>query len=275
VTKKEEIIDALKKCAEKLGHVPCADEFRKATGLNKYQIRTKFGSYVKLLREAGLEVSGYGRMAEMRGLFLDWAGIVRSLKKIPTIAEYDLHSKYSVRPLTGRFKGWKLVAAGMRDYAVQEGLEGEFRDVMDAILDHLQPTGKDKIFNKTSGSTSKPTIMANQLVYGPPLSYGPMAYAPVNENGVLLLFGAFARDLGFSILHVQPGFPDCEAMREIEPGRWQRVRIEIEYQSRNFIPHGHPISGCEVIVCWEHNWPDCPLEVIELKKVMENWQKAK
>ena len=57
-------------------------------------------------------------------------------------------------------------------------------------------------------------------------------------------------------------------MREIAPGRWQRVRIEFEYLNRNFLAHMHPLSGCELIVCWEHNWPDCPLEVIELKKVL-------
>jgi hypothetical protein len=28
--------------------------------------------------------------------------------------------------------------------------------------------------------------------------------------------------------------------------------------------------GAEIIVCWEHNWPECPegIEVIELSKVV-------
>jgi len=26
-------------------------------------------------------------------------------------------------------------------------------------------------------------------------------------------------------------------------------------------------DGCDGIVCWKHNWKECPLEVIELKKV--------
>ncbi len=41
-------------------------------------------------------------------------------------------------------------------------------------------------------------------------------------------------------------------------GTLERVRIEFEYQSRNFHTHGHPVDGCDVIVCWEHNWPDLP-----------------
>jgi hypothetical protein len=78
-----------------------------------------------------------------------------------------------------------------------------------------------------------------------------------------------AEELGFAVLRIQPGFPDCEAMREIKPGVWQRVRIEFEFESRNFVAHEHRVDGCEIIVCWNHNWEACPLEVIELRKVFE------
>jgi hypothetical protein len=32
----------------------------------------------------------------------------------------------------------------------------------------------------------------------------------------------------------------------------------------------HPAAHCDLIVCWKHNWPECPLEVLELRKVIEN-----
>jgi hypothetical protein len=50
----------------------------------------------------------------------------------------------------------------------------------------------------------------------------------------------------------------------------QRVRIEFEFESRSFVKHRHPHNGCDLIVCWAHNWPQCPpnLEVIELNKVL-------
>ena len=69
-------------------------------------------------------------------------------------------------------------------------------------------------------------------------------------------------------LRFQPGFPDCEALREVARGVWQRVRIEFEFESRNFLRHRHKPNGCELIVCWKHNWKECPkgLEVIELRK---------
>jgi hypothetical protein len=70
---------------------------------------------------------------------------------------------------------------------------------------------------------------------------------------------------------VHSGFPDCEAIRRVAPDRWQRVLIEFEYESRNFRDHGHPSAARDIIVCWRHNWPDCPkhLEVLELSRVVQ------
>jgi hypothetical protein len=75
-----------------------------------------------------------------------------------------------------------------------------------------------------------------------------------------------AKELGYMVETVQSGFPDCEAKRQTAPNRWQRVNIEFEFESRNFRDHGHPLSGCDVIVCWHHNWPDRPdhIEILEL-----------
>ncbi len=51
-----------------------------------------------------------------------------------------------------------------------------------------------------------------------------------------------------------------------------RGHIEFEFESRNFRDHGHPASGCDVIVCWRHNWTECPqgIEVVELSSVIQS-----
>ena len=67
---------------------------------------------------------------------------------------------------------------------------------------------------------------------------------------------------------IQAAFPDCEAFGVVAPGRLQRIKIEFEQESRNFLKHGHNVNDCDMIVCWEHNWPECPLEVLELKREM-------
>jgi hypothetical protein len=78
-----------------------------------------------------------------------------------------------------------------------------------------------------------------------------------------------AGEIGYFVEAVQTGFPDCEAKRQVSNGKWQRVRIEFEFESRNFRDHGHDSNGCDVIICWRHNWPECPLEVVELQSMLK------
>ncbi len=100
---------------------------------------------------------------------------------------------------------------------------------------------------------------------GRPLQFRTLLHAPVTELGVIYLFGMLADELGFLVEQLQPSFPDCIALRQIGPEHWERVRIEFELESRNFKTHRHPVDDCDLIVCWRHNWPDCPLEVVELQ----------
>jgi predicted RNA-binding protein with PUA-like domain len=75
-----------------------------------------------------------------------------------------------------------------------------------------------------------------------------------------------AERMGFVVHRLQAEFPDCEAIRQVGEDKWQKVRIEFEYESRNFLKHMHAASECDLIVCWRNNWPECPLEVVELRK---------
>jgi len=108
--------------------------------------------------------------------------------------------------------------------------------------------------------------------YGAPIDFRGLRHAPLNEQGVVYVFALVARDIGFTVEAIGTSFPDCEAKRQIDRRgeRWQRVRIEFEYLSSDFKKHGHPIEGCDLIVCWKHDWPECPLEVIELSEVIKS-----
>lgn len=112
--------------------------------------------------------------------------------------------------------------------------------------------------------------------YGNPIDFRGLRHEPVNEQRVVFLFGMVARELGYMVEAVQAGFPDCEAKRQVEPGKWQRVRIEFEFDSRTFRDHGHPPEGCDVVVCWRHNWPECPadLEVLELRSIIKSLSRS-
>jgi len=49
-----------------------------------------------------------------------------------------------------------------------------------------------------------------------PLLHPVMLFAPTNEAGVMVLFAAMARELGYAITRVQAECPDCEAVRTVD-----------------------------------------------------------
>jgi Homing endonuclease associated repeat len=234
-----------------------------------------------VLEACGLERGGSGYVVELEQLFEDWAAVVRKLGRAPTMIDYSLHGRYSTRPLVRHFGGWPHVPAGMLEYGRAQKLESDWKDVLDVVAKHLMerpdlPRASRRKLMRTPGRTLRPNITLRSIIeadepfYGEPMAETPMVFCPTNEAGVAVLFGAMAKDLGFRITRVQNGFPDCEAMIEVEPGRWQRKLIEFENESRNFLSHGHKAAGCNMIVCWSHNWPECPLEVVELRSAVNN-----
>jgi len=109
---------------------------------------------------------------------------------------------------------------------------------------------------------NKPTPRTNEPFYGDPIHCCEMAHAPVNEQGVVLLFGMLAKKLNFRIEMVRTGYPDCEAKRKGPDGKWRRLRIEFEFKTSRF---NHDPAGCDLIVCWEDDANPTNLEVLELK----------
>jgi hypothetical protein len=265
---REEIIAAVKDCAAELGHAPNLAEFRTLTRISKNQIRKNFGTFTQMMAASEVERHGSGWVVDLKSLFVDWAGIVRRTGKVPTMSDYELESKYSVRPLQRRFTAWGNVPAGMLEYVRQEGLEGEWKDVVEVTQTYVQGTAKR---TRTSGTPkvlpARPRITTDRPIYGDPM-HAPLNCAPTNENGVIFAFGTVAKELGYSVNRIQAAFPDCEALRKVGPNRWEPLKIEFENESRNFLTHMHSIDGADLIVCWTHNWPECPLEVVELKSVI-------
>ncbi|HZI55776.1 MAG TPA: hypothetical protein VFF39_03320, partial [Verrucomicrobiae bacterium] len=262
---REEVLSAIRECEEKLGHPPSLVELRHHTGVEERHVRKHFLRYQRALAECGMMREGPGYRVTEDALFKDWAELARRLGKVPNINEYDMYSRYSHRPLVSRFGNWRQVPMGMLGLAEENGWEVEWKDVVDVARAHLKRVGEPARTFKQHSTPNELGIFPDRPIYGPLVSPVPLAHGPVNEMGVVFLFGALALKLGFVVTRIQPEFPDCEAMWEIRPGIWQRVRIEFEYESRNFVAHLHNIEDCDVIVCWEHTWRDCPLQVVELK----------
>ena len=113
---------------------------------------------------------------------------------------------------------------------------------------------------------------ARKNIVGEPINFGGLLHAPVNEQGVVLLFGMLAEKLGFRVQLVRQGYPDCKAARRIGDGRYEEVNIEFEFRSSGFKSHLKEEVKTDVIVCWVHDWKNCPpsIQILELRSVIQS-----
>ena len=272
---RQEVMSTIMECAGKLGHTPSQAELMKTSTVSQRQIVKQFGTYTRALRACNLERQGGGNKLAMDALFSDWATVVRTLKKIPSKAEFEHLAKHSNTPLKTRFGSWGQVPRCLKRYIEDQGRTEECQDLLE-IIDQYErgqderDWGPSPVYDPSHATINQPRMIRNRPVYGPLLRPYPLIHGPMNEAGVIYLFGTQSERLGFVVTRIQSEFPDCEAMRLVNEDRWQRVWIEFEYESRNFLKHMHEASGCDIIVCWRHNWPDCPegIEVVELSRMV-------
>ena len=92
-------------------------------------------------------------------------------------------------------------------------------------------------------------------------------FAPRSEQEVVALFGLMLPRLNrrFLINEVREQFPDCQAWEINGSAERKLVRIEFELRASNFATHKHNERGCDLIVCWEDDWPNCKIERLELR----------
>lgn len=81
---------------------------------------------------------------------------------------------------------------------------------------------------------------------------------PKNEFGVREDFAVKAKDLGYTIVASRGAFPDMI----LQKSDGEMILAEVEYKSRSFISHGHESTGCDVVICWEH---DARLDVMVME----------
>lgn len=105
-------------------------------------------------------------------------------------------------------------------------------------------------------------------IVGKPINYGGLMYAPINELGVILLFGMIFEEMGMIVEEIRSGFPDA-IIRRFNGRGWTRETVEFEYKSMEYKKHNHPLNGCDIIICWIDNWGNCPLEVWELSELIK------
>ncbi len=257
-------VDALLKnwaaVARKLGKLPTKDEY---TAHGRYST-VPFEGRWKSWRDIPL---AFKRWTGELGAETEWSDVLAMVeKKQPVISSWQEEEEVVSTQQAAVSQGKKQEPAMIRDGNIPKETgslrKGAGRPAQEGAFERRALKGGGEIL------PPKRPLMAGRTVYGPLLLAPGLVHEPMDELGVVYVFGMVAHSMGFAVLRTQATFPDCEAIREIQPGKWQRVRIEFEYESRNFVKHGHNKDECDLIVCWRHNWAECPkeLEVVELKR---------
>lgn len=265
---KESIIQTLQNLATRLGKkkLTTADI---AQVISTSVIKRYFGSVGNALDAAGLERTKIGENLRGRGSPISDDELLQSLflteQKIghePNFNEQMAFGKYVSATFTKRFGKWNDV---LKHYRRWKAENPECVAEVHATPQEVSiPSKKEEVPVRTNPTVSRKTP---EQLYGEPIDFRGLRHAPINEQGVVYLFGMVSRELGFSIEALQQGFPDCEGkyLYDDKKNLWAKARIEFEYKASAFKEHGHDPNHCDFVVCWINDWPDCPIDVIELK----------
>ena len=266
---KESIIEKIKEIAMQKGVTSLPKKiFIAESGISEYEYLKFFNTWNEAVTAAGLEAQDFAKPYEKENLFQNLREVFEKSEGLCSRTKFNKISSISHDSYRRHFGSWQEALINFKKWPEDNKYDypwiTELPDSLpDEIIEETQEKSEEADFKKQWKATS-----GNK--YGSFLNFRGLQHAPINEQGVIFLFGMVCLELGFIVEAVQSGFPDCEAKRRIDSKKdhWERVRIEFEYRSSNFREHGHNPTKCDLIVCWEHDWKDCPIEVVELKKVL-------
>ncbi|MGD9850672.1 MAG: homing endonuclease associated repeat-containing protein [Nitrospirales bacterium] len=276
---KQEIIQEIVRVANEVAPIPLGQKmfFRKSK-ISSGKLRYQFGTWNKALKAAGFSPNPSGKClsgctkSTDEALFKAIGDLWRRTGRKPTEDSMNSEGPFSTKPYRDR---WGKFSLAVNEYIKRFGIPNDQygSDISLKMKPDTPFSGKVVL-----PSTHKPKANVEKrkrILYGEPLDFRGLRYAPINEQGVVYLFGMVSRELGFLIESIRTDFPDCEGKRCLDTRghKWQHVRIEFEYRSKNFLEHGHDPGECELIVCWVHDWDDCPVEVLELRTKMKKLPK--
>jgi hypothetical protein len=272
MNKREQIVAEMRRVSSLLGTKHLTKKgFVSNSKISSSTVLNIFGSWNRAVEAAGLKprndfVPEHKEIPEEE-LMAEIIRLTKQLQKRPSEREMQALGKLSPMPYRKR---WGTFVKG-REVAYQK-LGFPELDENDAGFSSEQAGDLPKPAIVPETIKPKKSQRRRKVQFGEPIDFRGLRFAPINEQGVVYLFGMISRELGFLIESIRTEYPDCEGKRCVseKENRWEHVLIEFEYKSSNFKQHGHSTEGCDLIVCWIHDWAECPMEVLELRSTTKH-----
>lgn len=269
---RDECISEMKRVASLLGKTYLTGKaYNKHANINNQLVVSVFGSWLEALAAAGLSVSPhYKREIPFETLANNFLTVAKELQKIPTLQQMVRRTTPVDHTYAGRFGGYNKFKEKAIGFILSScpSLPPSIRTMLAIELSRIK--------NLEGPTVAEGAALASHH-QGRTLNFRAFSYAPTSEHDVVQMFGAIAHELGFEIIGNRSAFPDCEARRWTATAResYEKCLIEYEFSSSDYKKHKHPMKGCDLIVCWIHDWLECPIEVLELSKVirkLDGWR---
>ena len=252
---KGELIEALRRIATELGTDSVSrPDFLRHSGVSERKVQRLFGGYNGLVEAAGLVPrrfpSSDAPTYSDNEMLHEIVRVLREPHSKLTRIFFEQNSKISSSACERRFGGWinalKKAAVQLdpeRDAGLLSRIQEYTAPALPVRSRSLQPepesppghapeVEEDEEQEETEEvevPQERPVPISRGNIYGDFINFRGLQHAPVNEQGVVFLFGMICRELGYVVEIVKPGFPDCEAKQEVRPGMWQRVRVESSF----------------------------------------------
>ena len=238
---RDTIIKEIQRVAqEKKANTLTRSEFFADTGFSQWQVYQIFDSWREACKEAGLEPNYQNVPIESDDLFEEMHRVFLNFGGICTRTKFGKLSEYSVDTYKKRFGNWQENLFLFRCWLEQKKITFPFIDLL--------PTDSTNKFTTREEHQEQPPHeiqyhwrSTGGTAYGSFLNFRGLQHSPLNEQGVVFLFGMVCHELGFVVEAIRPDYPDCEAKRLVDKkqDKWERVRIEFEFKSSSFKAHGH------------------------------------
>ncbi|MGB8473071.1 MAG: hypothetical protein WCE61_03165, partial [Candidatus Acidiferrum sp.] len=199
---KRQIVKAIVAAARKLGRAPSRAEFQAHSGISAYFVLQYFRTWSEAVRAAGLRPYTRNAKIKSRTLLEDWGEAARKNRAIPPRHIHLRLGNYNPGTLAKRFGGWQAVPEAFRNFAKGKR---EWADVMALLPEraarHEAGHAGRKVERQVPRSEAAPPAAARKTwharlrdrpIYGNPSAFERLRHEPMNEQGVVFLFGMLA-----------------------------------------------------------------------------------
>jgi hypothetical protein len=208
---REVIIEAAKEAQSKFKAPISKKDFERISGISEYHIYRLFpdGGWSEVKTLACLDRHPkHNRPVSDDLAMQEFNRVTSELGRIPSWAQFDARSSISADVIRSRFGGHKGILKQYRNWLEINEPESLLLIELKAYSLPENPTPPQRAPNNQRVFPIVDRKPKEGLTFGPPINFRGLRHAPINEQGVVFLFGMVSDELGFIVEAINAAFPD-------------------------------------------------------------------